>query len=110
MKFEELNGKTITQAFLEFHRGNPGVYVAMKKMALEAINRGKKKISFKMIMNVVRWEIYMQTTDNAKAETDQGVTVEAKINDAYGSRYARLFIEEFPMHKDKIELRNLRTE
>ena len=39
-----------------------------------------------------------------------GTLVAFKINDAYSSRYARLFVADFPQHADKIEFRELRSE
>lgn len=76
--------------------------------AFKAIDSGKKKISFKMIMNVIRWEIFLKVEEPTLFSID-GKVVKFKINDAYGSRYARMFIDEHPKHSDKIELRRLRA-
>ncbi len=108
MNFKQNTGTSIQDAFEQYHRDNPHVYDKFKELALLAINRGKKKISFKMIMNVIRWEYFITTTENNQV-TLEGESVKFKINDAYGSRYSRLFIQDFPEHENKIELRKLRT-
>jgi hypothetical protein len=115
MKYQKMTGKSIQQAFEEFHKENPKVYDLFKRYALIAIKKGKKKVSFKLIMNVIRWDVYIKTFDRnrfsirvwrygKKTEIDT-----FKINDAYGSRYARLFVKDFPEFSDRIELRELRS-
>jgi len=108
MNFQQNTGKSIQKAFEEYHRLNPKVFGYFEKYAFEAINAGKKKISFKMIMNVIRWTIFIQTEEPTLFNME-GRKVKFRINDAYGSRFARLFIEKYPQHTDKIELRNLRS-
>lgn len=103
MNYRETTGKSIQSSFVEFHKENPQVYTQFKKLAFDAINKGKKKISFKMIMNVVRWDMFMKPTK----KNDAGERF--KINDAFGSRYARLFVKEHPKHATKVELRALRS-
>jgi len=106
--FREASGLTIQQAFNQYHKLNPKVYDQFKRLAFQAIDKGKKKISFKAILNVIRWEVFIQTDEPTLFDI-AGETVKFKINDAYSSRYARLFIKENPEHKDKIEIRNLRS-
>ena len=101
-------GKTIQESFNYYHKNNPLMYDKFKGLAFEAINRGKKKISFKMIMNAIRWNIFLETTDDEMVI--EGKPRRLKINDAYGSRYARLFIKDYPQHEDKIEFRKLRSQ
>ena len=110
MSFAKNTGKTIQQAFELYHSLNPKVYEEFKTLAFAAINKGKKKISFKMILNVIRWERFLSTEEPTTVILDDNEpAVKFKINDAYGSRYARLFIKDFPQHEDKIELRELRS-
>ena len=108
MNYKEATGKSIQESFEDYHRLNPIVYSHFKRLAFKAIDAGKKKISFKMIMNVIRWEIYLTVEEPTLFNLD-GKLTKFKINDAYGSRYARIFAEEFPEHKNKIELRRLRS-
>lgn len=109
MKYIQATGVSIQKAFEDFDRLNPKVWDKFKELALMAINRGKTKISFKMIMNVIRWEYFIQTNEQLSLFHDE-LPEKFKINDAYGSRYARKFIAEFPQHQDKIDLRKLRSE
>jgi len=102
MNFRTENGKTIKQAFDEFHKANPHVYQKFKKLALGLINQrnARSKISSKMIINQIRWLTYTETTEQTGY----------KINDAYTSHYARLFISDYPQYETKLETRNLRSE
>ena len=108
MNFFKNTGITIQDAFNKYHAENPHVYEQFKRLALSAINKGKSKISFKMILNVVRWEVFIQTSEPTLFDLD-GKMTKFKINDAYSSRYARLFVDEFPQHIDKVEFRELRA-
>lgn len=99
MRYSEQTGKSIPEAFQDFHRDNPRVYELFRKFALWLIEtKGKKKISSKLIINRIRWEIYLETKTEDKY----------RINDAFTSHYARLFILEFPKYSDRFELRRLR--
>src|SRR5688572_9960336 len=107
MNFIQLSGSTIQQAFEEFHKSNPLVYTHFKRLAFKAINSGKKKISSKLICNVIRWEVYLNTQEPTLFDIE-GVATPFKINDAYTAHYARLFMDEYPEHSDKFETRKLR--
>ena len=52
--FEETTGKSIEQAFEDFHKKNPLIYKRFVKQCNLAIKKGKKKTSAKMIINVIR--------------------------------------------------------
>lgn len=108
MDFRQNTGKSIQKAFDIFDQMNPGVYREFRNQALLAISKGKRKISFKMILNYIRWEKFM-TTEEPTLFNQDGKKIKFKINDAYSSRYARKFITEFPEHTDKIEFRQLRS-
>lgn len=98
MNYKDLNGVSIREGFNKFHLENPSVFTAFEKEALSAIAKGRKKLSAKNIINVIRW--------NGLQSTDENFTV----NDAYQSYYARLFAEKHPQHKDVFEFRKLRNE
>lgn len=97
--FKQNTGKTIDEAFQEFHTKNPKVWEIYREQVLKAISIGRKKISSKQLLGYIRWKIYMTTNSS------DGF----KINDAYTSRYARLFAKEFPQHTDIFNYRHLRT-
>lgn len=108
MNFKENTGKTIQQAFEEYHSLNPQVYIEFIRFAMEAIRRGKKKISAKLIINRIRWDVYMMT-EEPTLFNNGGEMKAWKLNDAYQSRYSRLFAKDFPEHADKLEFRSLRS-
>lgn len=108
--WQQTTGTTIQVAFIDFHRDNPQVYEEFKKMALQAINAGKKKISAKMIVNVIRWSVYMETIDLNLFEQKNKEPRKFKINDAFISRWARVFVNEYPQYADRLEMREIRSE
>ncbi len=99
MNYKDLNGITIREGFEKFHSDNPHVYRAFESQALKAIDRGRKKLSAKLIINWIRWNEFMRTSDQ-----------NFRINDAYQSYYAREFIKQHPKHDHVFELRKLRNE
>ena len=74
--------------WLDFHRENPMIWEYFKKYAFEAIDKKHKKISHWLIVNRIRWEIYVITTGK-----------DFKINNNYIAWYARLWQEAYPEHK-----------
>jgi len=98
MKFSELTGLTIEQAFTRFDNLNPMVYKQFRRLTFQSINANKKKTSSKMIINIIRWHFYLKTEGD-----------DFKINDAFTAHYARKFIKEFPEHGNIFELRRLRN-
>jgi len=99
MKSKELTGKTIRQAFIEFNKANPGVYEQFSKQALRGVYHGKKKLGAKNIIEYIRWEMSLKTTDQ-----------NFKINNNFATHYARLFVSNNPEHKDRFSFRKLRSE
>ena len=99
MNFKEMTGKSLRDAFTEFHNDNPKVYQAFEKEAFRAIKAGRKKLSAKLILNFIRWNYFIESTDE-----------NFKINDGFQSYYGRLFMELHPDHADKFETRKLRNE
>jgi hypothetical protein len=99
MNYKELNGHSIRVGFNKFNDENPHIFKAFEEQAMRAINKGREKISAKLIINWIRWHEFLESTDK-----------NFKINDAYQSYYARHFIEKHPEHKDVFEFRKLRNE
>jgi len=99
MNYKELTGKSIREGFLEFHKNNPHVYAAFEQQCLEAIKKGRKKISAKLILNWIRWNEYLKTDDK-----------NFKINDAYQAYFARMFVNSNPEHREIFNFRKLRNE
>ena len=106
--FTEQSGKTISEAFDEFNKKNPRIYELFKSQVFKAIRLGKKKISSKQLLGFIRWEIFLQTQSDLFTTIDGEKRV-FKINDAFTSRYVRVFIDEFPEHENLFEVRRLRS-
>ena len=98
MNHRQLIGETIRESFIKYHRKHPEVYRKFENMALGAIRKGRKKLSAKLIINVIRWEYYFNSEEDFK------------INDAYHSYYARLFVAIHPKYSNYFAFRKLRNE
>lgn len=92
--YEKMTGKTIGEAFAEFHAENPAVYQMFKKYFFELYTSGARKTSAKLITERVRWESMIKTNGEPY-----------KINNNFTSYYARLFIKDFSSFKDCFETR-----
>lgn len=99
MNYKELNGISIREGFNLFNEANPHIFNAFERQALIAIRKGRRKLSAKLIINWIRWHEFLESTDK-----------NFRINDAYQSYYARLFIEKHPHYKNIFEFRKLRNE
>ena len=84
--------------FQNFHRKNPHVYDMYKKFAFQLINKGHFKIGTNMIIERIRWEAKLVTSDKVY-----------KMNNNYAPHYARLFCREFPDHRHRFEMRTLNS-
>ena len=84
----------LQQAFEEFHATNPKIYHYFQYFALAAINNGIKRFSAYAIMQRIRWELEVDTHGSSY-----------KINNNHIAFYARLFMSEYPQHKDFFETR-----
>ncbi len=96
--YKEQTGRSIEEAFDEFHSKNPKVYKLFCDQCFRAISKNRTKLSSKQILGHIRWEISLET------DSDDGF----KINDAFTSHYPRLFIKEFPQHQEIFNFRELR--
>ena len=99
MNHKELTGKSIREGFHQFNEENPDIYKEFKRLCFVAINKGKNKLSAKLIIEVLRWETYLDSTDAT-----------FKINNNFHAFYARKFAKEFPQYGDMFVFRKLRTE
>ena len=99
MNYKELNGHSIREGFEKFNAENPQIYAAFEEQVLSAIQKGRKKISAKLVINWIRWNEFLDSTDK-----------NFRINDAYQSYYARYFVEKYPQYENIFEFRKLRNE
>lgn len=86
------------QEFETFHKKNPDVYAEFVKLAQEAKKRGRSRIGIKMLAEVIRWNRFLNTTDD-----------DYKINNNFVSRYARLIVQAHPELEEMFEFRKLRS-
>lgn len=98
MNYQTLHNKSISEGFKEFHMANPEIYKMFESECYKAIEKGVTKISAKLILNVIRWNRIVSTTDE-----------NFKINDAFQRSYAVLFCELNPMHKHIFNFRKARN-
>jgi len=82
--------------FWEWHKKNPLIWVYFEKFSLEAVNKGCKKISHWLIINRIRWEVYVVTTGD-----------DFKISNDYIAFYARLWRATHPEHKDLFSIKKM---
>lgn len=99
MNYEQLNGHSIRHGFNTFNEENPHIFKVFEEQVLAAITKGRNKISAKLIVNWIRWNCFLESSDK-----------NFKINDAYQSYYARHFVEKHPEHKNVFDFRKLRNE
>jgi hypothetical protein len=78
-------GETMAERFVEFHRLNPQVYVAIVDIARDLVALGFAKCGMKMIFERLRWLSAIETKGD-----------EFKLNNNYTSFYARLVMEAEP--------------
>lgn len=127
MNYKQSTGKSIDRAFTEYHEENPQVFEMFKKYINEIIASEVKKRGFtsydmvkerktlktssKMILNRIRWEIATVGIQNTNSEQNASERVfdSFKINDAFTSRYARLFCDQNPDWAFMFNLRSLRS-
>lgn len=101
-------GVSIREAFDQFHENNPEVYKKVEALAFKAIYKGKQKISMRLIIEVIRWEVFMETNEQLTiwdGEEDRAF----KINNNYIAYYARKFQKQNPDHAEKLITRGLRA-
>ena len=82
------------QKFRIFHEENPEVYDLFKRFCYEAMDKGHTRLSAEMIINRIRWETKIVTTDR-----------DYKINNDYKPFYSRLFIIQHKGYEDFFQLR-----
>ena len=75
------------EKFANFHAKNPAVWELFKRFTFEAINKGYDNFSVALVVERIRWESMVRTTD-----------VDFKISNSYKAFYARKFHEVFPKY------------
>ena len=89
MNSVDKSSKDLVTEWKHFHVKNPEVYELFCVFTFQAINKGHHRLSSEMIINRIRWETSVVTSDK-----------DYKINNDYKPFYARLFMEEHPQYKN----------
>lgn len=77
-----------------FDRENPHVYELFVRFSRQALGRGHRRLGAKSIIERMRWEITIESTD-----------LDFKINNNYAPYYSRKLMAEFPQFKDFFQTR-----
>lgn len=82
--------------FDEWHSNNPIIWKYFERFSLEAVVSGRKKISHWLIINRIRWEVYVLTTGE-----------DFKISNDLIAFYARLWRKTYPEHKNLFNIKKM---
>jgi hypothetical protein len=84
------------QDWWKWHCNNPDVWLYFERFSLEAINRGRTRISHWLIINRIRWEVNIVTTGE-----------DFKISNDYIAFYARLWNARYPQYKNLFTIKKM---
>jgi hypothetical protein len=82
--------------FEKWHKDNPVIWKYFERFSLEAVAKNRKKISHWLIINRIRWEVYVLTTGE-----------DFKISNDFIAFYARLWRKHHPEHKDLFNIKKM---
>jgi len=85
--------------FAQWHKDNPLIWDYFEQFSIEAVTSGKKRISHWLIINRIRWEVYIVTTG-----------ADYKISNGLIAFYARLWRETYPQHKNLFRIKRMKGE
>lgn len=97
-RLADVDTRSIDERFRKFHEQNPQVLIRLVALAHEAMDRGKRRIGAKTLVEVARWHVWLETEGD-----------EFRINNSFTSRYARLLVELHPEFEGLFEIRELRS-
>ena len=82
--------------FDKWHADNPLIWTYFERFSKEALKSGKKRISHWLVINRIRWEVYIVTTGK-----------DFKISNGMIAFYARLWRETYPEHKNLYRIKRM---
>jgi hypothetical protein len=85
--------------FDQWHAANPMVWKYFEKFSFDAIRSGRNRISHWLIINRIRWEVFLVTTGS-----------DYKISNGLIAFYARLWRETYPKHQDLFRIKRMNGE
>lgn len=75
-----------------WHQTNPEIWRYFEQFSYQAVARGRKKISHWLVINRIRWEVFITTNPIGSKHDD------FKISNDYIAFYARYWKHRYPMH------------
>jgi hypothetical protein len=72
------------------------IWKYFEQFSLQALAHGKRRISHWLIINRIRWEVYIVTTGR-----------DFKISNDYIAFYARLWRKTYPQHMDLFKIKRM---
>lgn len=85
---------TIEERCAAFDRANPEVYAELRRLALEAVRAGRRRLAIAQLVEVARWNL------ETAARSDG-----YKLNNSYRAIWARRLMAEEPELADVFEVR-----
>lgn len=92
--------KTIAERYAEFDAAHPEVHQELRRLALELMNEGARRISVNQLYEVARYNL------RSRVDVEEGGF---RVNNSFRSLTARRLIEEIPALAGLIETRELRS-
>ena len=89
----------LERAALRFHEANPQVYVLFKKYAFQAARARHRHFGVAMIWERLRWHTMVETQGDAY-----------KLNNNHRAYYARMFMADYPEHREFFRTRRVKHE
>ena len=94
-----VKGASLQERFEAFHRANPAVYAALKRLALDMRRKGVRRYGIGGLFELMRWSYAVQTQGD-----------EYRLNNDYRSRYARMLMNDVADLAGFFEVRELQSE
>lgn len=89
---------TIQLDFEQFHDACPQVYEEFSRLAFDGVAAGRTRVSSKFIFEMLRWSGKLPKA-----------TPHCAFKNSFTSRYSRMFMAQFPAHRDLFEVREIFT-
>jgi hypothetical protein len=82
-----------------WHKENPSVWNYFQRFSMEAVANGRTKISHHIVIDRIRWETAIVSTNE-----------DVKINHDYVAFYARLWKVKYPQYADLFTTKRMKGE
>lgn len=90
----ESRGLSLAEQFKAFHNANPGVYQALRRLALEAVENKWRRGSISLLYERLRWLYAVQTQGS-----------QYKLNNNWRAFYARMLMDNEEQLSDWFDVR-----